>query len=132
MMEAVRTSETSVDNHFTRQYNPEDSSEHQHLCSYENLAAHIVGLQFTELCRHVVVVIVNSVFQRMYLMKDERDWSNVSMPRLPAIVHAGSARGVPPDARELQVSMVKKAEFSLLLYLVFHNSSWQMLGYYRA
>jgi hypothetical protein len=27
-MEAVRTSETSVDNHFTRQYNPEDSSEH--------------------------------------------------------------------------------------------------------
>jgi hypothetical protein len=31
MMEAVRTSETSVDNHFTRQYNPEDSSEH-HTC----------------------------------------------------------------------------------------------------
>jgi hypothetical protein len=29
MMEAVRTSETSVDNHFTRQYNPEDSSEYQ-------------------------------------------------------------------------------------------------------
>jgi hypothetical protein len=27
MMEAVRTSETSVDNHFTWQYNPEDSSE---------------------------------------------------------------------------------------------------------
>jgi hypothetical protein len=27
MMEAVRTSETSVDNLFTRQYNPEDSSE---------------------------------------------------------------------------------------------------------
>jgi hypothetical protein len=30
MMEAVRTSETSVDNYFTRQYNPEDSSEHVH------------------------------------------------------------------------------------------------------
>jgi hypothetical protein len=28
-MEAVRTSKTSVDNQFTRQYNPEDSSEHQ-------------------------------------------------------------------------------------------------------
>jgi hypothetical protein len=27
MMEAVRTSETSVDNHFTRQYTPEDNSE---------------------------------------------------------------------------------------------------------
>jgi hypothetical protein len=26
-MEAVRTSETSVDNHFTRQYIPEDNSE---------------------------------------------------------------------------------------------------------
>jgi hypothetical protein len=30
-MEAVRTSETSVDNQFTRQYNPEDSSEHSSL-----------------------------------------------------------------------------------------------------
>jgi hypothetical protein len=29
MMEAVRTSETSVDNHFTRQYTPEDNSEQQ-------------------------------------------------------------------------------------------------------
>jgi hypothetical protein len=28
MMEAVRTPETSVDNHFTRQYIPEDNSEH--------------------------------------------------------------------------------------------------------
>jgi hypothetical protein len=27
MMEAVRTSETSIDNHFTRQYNPEDNSK---------------------------------------------------------------------------------------------------------
>jgi hypothetical protein len=35
MMEAVRTSETSVDNHFTWQYNPEDSSEHQG-CVYAN------------------------------------------------------------------------------------------------
>jgi hypothetical protein len=36
MMEAVRTSETSVDNNFTRQYNPEDSSEH-HTRRRENL-----------------------------------------------------------------------------------------------
>jgi hypothetical protein len=28
MMETVRTSETSVENHFTRQYIPKDSSEH--------------------------------------------------------------------------------------------------------
>jgi hypothetical protein len=29
MMKAVRTSETSVDNNFTRQYIPENNSEHQ-------------------------------------------------------------------------------------------------------
>jgi hypothetical protein len=40
MMEAVRTSETSVDNQFTRQYNPEDSSEH-HTRRRENLKYHI-------------------------------------------------------------------------------------------
>jgi hypothetical protein len=34
MMEAVRTSETSVDNHFTRQYNPEASSEHHSHCLF--------------------------------------------------------------------------------------------------
>jgi hypothetical protein len=39
MMEAVRTPETSVDNHFTRQYNPEDSSEH-HTRRRENLKSH--------------------------------------------------------------------------------------------
>jgi hypothetical protein len=40
MMEAVRPSETSVDNHFTRQYNPEDSSEH-HTRRRENLKSHL-------------------------------------------------------------------------------------------
>jgi hypothetical protein len=38
MMEAVRTYETSVDNHFTRQYIPEDNSEHhKHKCSWHHL-----------------------------------------------------------------------------------------------
>jgi hypothetical protein len=41
MMEAARTSETSVDNHFTRQYNPEDSCEH-HTRRRENLKSHIM------------------------------------------------------------------------------------------
>jgi hypothetical protein len=40
MMEAVRTSETSVDNHFTRQYIPENNSEH-HTRRRENLKSHI-------------------------------------------------------------------------------------------
>jgi hypothetical protein len=39
-MEAVRTSETSVDNHFTWQYIPEDNSEH-HTRRRENLKSHI-------------------------------------------------------------------------------------------
>jgi hypothetical protein len=40
MMEAARTSETSVDNYFTRQYIPEDKSElHTRRC--ENLKSHI-------------------------------------------------------------------------------------------
>jgi hypothetical protein len=38
-MEAVRNSETSVDNHFTRQYIPEDNSEH-HTRRRENLKYH--------------------------------------------------------------------------------------------
>jgi hypothetical protein len=38
-MEAARTSETSVDNHFTRQYIPEDNSEH-HTRHRENLKSH--------------------------------------------------------------------------------------------
>jgi hypothetical protein len=39
MMEAVRTSETSVDNHFTRQYIPEDNSE-------QNICIHVVLPQY--------------------------------------------------------------------------------------
>jgi hypothetical protein len=38
-MEAVRTSETLVDNYFTRQYIPEDNSEH-HTRRRENLKSH--------------------------------------------------------------------------------------------
>jgi hypothetical protein len=34
MMEAVRTSETSVDNHFTRQYHLEDSSEQHRISAF--------------------------------------------------------------------------------------------------
>jgi hypothetical protein len=41
MMEAVRTSETLVDNYFTRQYIPEDNSEH-HTRRRENLKSLII------------------------------------------------------------------------------------------
>jgi hypothetical protein len=41
MMEAVCTSETSVDNHFTWQYIPEDNSE-PHTRRRENLTSHML------------------------------------------------------------------------------------------
>jgi hypothetical protein len=40
MVEAVRTSETSVDNYFAWQYIPEDNSEH-HTRRRENLKSHL-------------------------------------------------------------------------------------------
>jgi hypothetical protein len=40
MMEAAHTSETSIDNYFTRQYIPEDKSELQ-TRSRENLKSHL-------------------------------------------------------------------------------------------
>jgi hypothetical protein len=43
MMETARTSETSVDKNFTRQYIPEDNSEH-HTRRRENLKSHISHL----------------------------------------------------------------------------------------
>jgi hypothetical protein len=46
MMEAVHTSETSVDNYFTRQYIPEDNSEH-HTHRRENLKSHTISEQPT-------------------------------------------------------------------------------------
>jgi hypothetical protein len=53
MMEAVRTSETSVDNHFTRQYNPEDSSEH-HTRRRENLKSHVLDSFLTQIQSNVL------------------------------------------------------------------------------
>jgi hypothetical protein len=45
VMEAVRTSETSVDNYFTRQCIPQDNSEH-HTRRRENLKSHINSYYF--------------------------------------------------------------------------------------
>jgi hypothetical protein len=41
MMEAARTSETSVDNYFKRQYIPEDNTK-VHTRRRENLKSHVV------------------------------------------------------------------------------------------
>jgi hypothetical protein len=45
MIEAARTSETSVDNYFTRQYIPEDKSE-LHTRRHENFKSHIMIISF--------------------------------------------------------------------------------------
>jgi hypothetical protein len=50
MMEAAGTSETSVDNYFTRQYIPEDKSE-LHTRRRENLKSHILLLVYHSLMR---------------------------------------------------------------------------------
>jgi hypothetical protein len=47
MMEAVRTSETSVDNHFTRQYIPEDNSEHNTPQCSPIITFHSYAVQWT-------------------------------------------------------------------------------------
>jgi hypothetical protein len=52
-MEAVRTSETSVDNYFTRHYIPEDNSEH-HTRRRENLKSHIVISYLREIYLKVI------------------------------------------------------------------------------
>jgi hypothetical protein len=69
-MEAVRTSETSVDNHFTRQYNPEDSSEH-HTRRRENLKSHnnrITHMLFPELRTNFIpaFLILKSIKQNLF------------------------------------------------------------------
>jgi hypothetical protein len=77
MMEAVRTSETSVDNNFTQQYIPEDNSEH-HTSRRENLKSHIsvfvceISLQPTGKSRadlrcDLLVIIVNTLLLSQFL-----------------------------------------------------------------
>jgi hypothetical protein len=71
MMEAVRTSETSVNNHFTRQYNPEDNSEH-HTRRRENLKSHINYVKTND--TDIEKLPFNpDVFTESYFLADERN-----------------------------------------------------------
>jgi hypothetical protein len=48
LMEAVRTSETLVDNNFTRQYIPEDNSEHhEYVLNFLHIMSSISIVSFT-------------------------------------------------------------------------------------
>jgi hypothetical protein len=53
-MEAARTSETSVDNYFTRQYIPEDNSEF-HIRRRESLKSHLTMLIFVRFRKKYLV-----------------------------------------------------------------------------
>jgi hypothetical protein len=71
MMEAVRTSETSVDNHFTRKYNPEDNSEYhtrrrENLKSHKIYSANIIYLLFIQnRNEHIVMYVISPVITEM-------------------------------------------------------------------
>jgi hypothetical protein len=56
VVQAVRSSETSVDNYFTRQYIPEDNSEH-HTRRRENLKSHRVTIFSWPWLRRLVAVL---------------------------------------------------------------------------
>jgi hypothetical protein len=71
MMEAARTSETSVDNNFTRQYIPEDRSERKQLflvicililwCNAEVLTAYWMPLMLVKMqqtCRIFIIIVI--------------------------------------------------------------------------
>jgi hypothetical protein len=61
MMEAVRTSETSVGNHFIRQYIPEDNSEHH---THSSLMMEAVRTSETSVDNH---------FTRQYIPEDSSE-----------------------------------------------------------
>jgi hypothetical protein len=60
MMEAVRTSETSVDNYFTRQYIPEDNYEQVHF--YYRLGSHIRLAMFKSVSFRVLKLELNKPY----------------------------------------------------------------------
>jgi hypothetical protein len=65
MMEAARTSATSVDNYFTRQYIPEDKSEHHYVGLIQGNYTHSVTaccLRHTSGCENLKFNLKNSLF----------------------------------------------------------------------
>jgi hypothetical protein len=74
-MEAVRTSETSVDNYFTRQYIPEDNSE-LHTRWRENMKSHNIYICHSSLMMEAVRTSETSVdnyFTRQYIPEDNSE-----------------------------------------------------------
>jgi hypothetical protein len=71
------SSETSVDNHFTRQYIPEDNSEH-HTRRRENLKSHILHLRFARPnMKETVIMTTTQVKTRVEPVPETSDLSDI-------------------------------------------------------
>jgi hypothetical protein len=84
MMEAVRTSETSVDNYFTRQYIPEEKSE-LYIRRRENLKSHSSPWwkQYVPLKRRSTIILHGSISQKTnlyFIFAAVRTWNLTHRP----------------------------------------------------
>jgi hypothetical protein len=61
MMEAARTSETSVDNYFTRQYIPEDNSEQLHQFTVHSNHAHFVSSYYSHTLKPIISLRISGI-----------------------------------------------------------------------
>jgi hypothetical protein len=90
MMEAVRTYETSVDNHFTRQYIPEDNSDHTR--RRDNLKSHTAFLVC--LTRHPALTCKLNNGLNFNLFHCEINQENISPTRVQIKKHSGHLTNV--------------------------------------
>jgi hypothetical protein len=115
MMEAVRTSETSIDNHFTRQYIPEDNSEH-HTRRRENLKSHTSKMSYRKHYGTHTLFVVNfyNWCKSCHLLEN----FGISVPsrnfRDYLLFTVGSSRKSCPSAR---CALDANTVFSLFIYL---------------
>jgi hypothetical protein len=79
MMEAVRTSETSVDNNFTRQYIPEDNSEREYFTLYKELVED--SIRFRQYFRMSESMYLNLLSLIEDLMKKNTTFREATSPR---------------------------------------------------
>jgi hypothetical protein len=95
MMEAARTSETSVDNYFTRQYIPEDNSE-LHTRRREDSKSHV----YSCVCTAVPLIIHN---RRQFITDKPTEREGCERHTISNEARSFSAVGVVPDKHGEQV-----------------------------
>jgi hypothetical protein len=88
MMEAVRTSETSVDNNFTRQYIPEDSSEQVPVCFSEKSASTYKSEWRHDPEQHRYEQNLNSLFHTLYTKFYRKFWTTFSAEKISSTMRS--------------------------------------------